>query len=256
GVRKVAFYDTSGSSLAAWSRASSGQLSPIAETSMAVAPDDVRALHVLAGDDQSTFTLPLRGGEGDGPDMGYLAVTTGHDPALAEAQEPIRMVVGGGLAILAVVLPLIFLLVQRAFAPIRRLAVAARNVAGGRFETVDIKRGDALGVLADAFNHMVTRLGEQKRRADEAHARLLEANLHLEHKIAERTSAIEAASQRLENEIAEKEDFLRAVSHDLNAPLRNIDGMVSMLLRKHSEDVPAEVVNRLERIKKNVEHET
>jgi signal transduction histidine kinase len=113
-----------------------------------------------------------------------------------------------------------------------------------------------LGVLAEAFNDMVVRLGEQKQRADEAHARLLEANLHLENKIAERTSAIEAASQRLASEIAEKEDFLRAISHDLNAPLRNIDGMVSMILRKHGTELPEEVAHRLERVKKNVEHET
>src|SRR5690606_30377784 len=66
---------------------------------------------------------------------------------------------------------------------------------------------------------------------------------------------IELASQRLASEIAEKEDFLRAVGHDLNAPLRNIDGMVTMLLRKHAATLPEEVSHRLQRIKKNVEHE-
>ena len=190
------------------------------------------------------------------PPIGYVSLTASDAPLAAHVESTIRLVTGGGLSILAIVLPIVFLLVHRAFAPIRRLAIAARNVASGRFETVDIVRGDALGVLADVFNDMVVRLGEQKGRADEAHARLLEANLHLEHKIAERTSAIEAASRRLASEIAEKEDFLRAISHDLNAPLRNIDGMVSMVLRKHAQDLPEEVVNRLERVKKNVEHET
>ena len=190
------------------------------------------------------------------PPIGYLSIVANDAPALQHMEQAVRLFTGGGLAILAVVLPIVFLLVQRAFAPIRRLAIAAQNVAAVRFETVDIVRGDALGVLAEVFNNMVVRLGEQKHRADEAHARLLEANLHLENKITERTAAIEAASQRLASEIAEKEDFLRAISHDLNAPLRNIDGMVTMLLRKHRQDLPEEVINRLERVKMNVEHET
>ena len=56
--------------------------------------------------------------------------------------------------------------------------------------------------------------------------------------------------------MTEKEDFLRAVSHDLNAPLRNISGMVEMLARKHRSKLDADALHRLERIKKNVEVET
>ena len=55
--------------------------------------------------------------------------------------------------------------------------------------------------------------------------------------------------------MAEKEDFLRAVSHDLNAPLRNIAGMAMMLMKKRNE-FDDDVVHRLERIQKNVEVET
>jgi signal transduction histidine kinase len=57
-------------------------------------------------------------------------------------------------------------------------------------------------------------------------------------------------------EIAEKEDFVRAVSHDLNAPLRNIEGMTSMLLSKHKDKFEPDIVHRLERIQKNVEVES
>ena len=46
------------------------------------------------------------------------------------------------------------------------------------------------------------------------------------------------------------------MSHDLNAPLRNIAGMATMLLHKHRESFEADIVNRLERIQKNVEVET
>jgi signal transduction histidine kinase len=64
------------------------------------------------------------------------------------------------------------------------------------------------------------------------------------------------ANKRLCSEIIEKEDFLRAVSHDLNAPLRNISGMAAMLLLKHREKFDQDIIHRLERIQKNVEVET
>ena len=74
--------------------------------------------------------------------------------------------------------------------------------------------------------------------------------------MTQRTAQLEAANRRLSSEIAEKEDFLRAVSHDLNAPLRNISGMTSMLLMKHGDRFNEEIVHRLQRIQKNVEAET
>ena len=64
------------------------------------------------------------------------------------------------------------------------------------------------------------------------------------------------ANKRLSSEIAEKEDFLRAVSHDLNAPLRNISGMATMLLMKSRDKFDDDIIHRLERIQKNVEAET
>lgn len=256
----VTFYDEHAAPLVAWredAEHSAVQIDVSGMPAAFTAPDGQERSMALSSD--ISLFVPVRPQAPEGtelPPIGYIALSLSETPALAYVQRTVRLITGGGLAILALVLPVVFLLIQRAFAPIRRMAIAARNVAAGRFETVDIARGDALGVLAETFNHMVLRLSEQKLRADEAHARVVEANLYLEQKIAERTSAIEAASQRLASEIAEKEDFLRAVSHDLNAPLRNIDGMVTMLLQKHAPVLPQEVAQRLERIKKNVEHET
>jgi signal transduction histidine kinase len=85
---------------------------------------------------------------------------------------------------------------------------------------------------------------------------LAEANRDLEDKVQQRTAQLEMANNRLSSEIAEKEDFLRAVSHDLNAPLRNISGMATMLLMKSRDKFDAEIIHRLERIQKNVEAET
>jgi signal transduction histidine kinase len=85
---------------------------------------------------------------------------------------------------------------------------------------------------------------------------LRRANNELEQKVMQRTAQLESANRRLSSEIAEKEDFLRAVSHDLNAPLRNISGMTSMLLTTHAGKFDEDVVHRLQRIQKNVEAET
>ena len=178
------------------------------------------------------------------------------DELRAVEPELLRYVGGGAMAVVAVMLPLLFVLVHRAYRPISRLAKAARNVAAGEFTTVDIRRSDALGTLADAYNDMVLQLSQQKGRTDDVEQQLRKSNASLEKKVAQRTAEIEAATTRLSSEISEKEDFLRAVSHDLNAPLRNIDGMVTMLLRKHQTSLPEEVIQRLDRIKHNVRVET
>jgi signal transduction histidine kinase len=107
----------------------------------------------------------------------------------------------------------------------------------------------AIGDLARACNEMVQTV--KRQRED-----LQNSNVELEKKVMQRTSQLETANNRLSREIAEKEDFLRAVSHDLNAPLRNISGMASMLLMKHRQNFDEDVIHRLERIQKNVEVET
>jgi two-component system sensor histidine kinase/response regulator len=103
---------------------------------------------------------------------------------------------------------------------------------------------------------MVQWVKKQRQDLAAANGKLFEANRDLELKIEHRTQQLETANARLGSEIAEKEDFLRAISHDLNAPLRNIAGMATMLLTKHKDAFEDDVVHRLERIKKNVDVET
>jgi signal transduction histidine kinase len=154
-------------------------------------------------------------------------------------------------------LPLSIGFVHRIFQPIRELVAATRRIAGGDLRTqVAIHRPDVIGTLARSFNEMVMKIRNQQVDLQVANARLADVNTSLERKVEERTGQLEAANKRLSSEIAEKEDFLRAVSHDLNAPLRNISGMASMLLMKHRDKFDEDVIHRLERIQKNVEVET
>ncbi len=85
---------------------------------------------------------------------------------------------------------------------------------------------------------------------------MLASKLELERLVEERTADLAAANQQLQATMAEKEDFLRAVSHDLNAPLRNIDGMVASVLRRGGDSLDSDTVRRLERVRANVATET
>jgi signal transduction histidine kinase len=189
--------------------------------------------------------------------LGYVKVTL----SLADHEARLRhlsltLVLIGAVSVLCS-LPLVYVLIHRIFHPIRALVAATHRIAGGDLAAeVAIHRPDMIGTLARSFNQMVGRVRSQQRDLESANTQLAEANRDLERKVQQRTAQLEAANKRLRSEIAEKEDFLRAVSHDLNAPLRNIAGMTTMLLMRNREKFDEDVIHRLERIQKNVEVET
>jgi signal transduction histidine kinase len=193
-----------------------------------------------------------------GPRMlGYVAVGVSQAGEAAQLRQINYMVVGIGCGIVILAMPLGYVLVHRVFQPIRQLVDATAKIIGGDLDTqVAIHRPDVIGMLARSFNEMVLWVRKQQEDLAAANEKLHEANQDLERRIEQRTAQLEMANQRLSQEIAEKEEFLRAVSHDLNAPLRNISGMATMLLLKHREALDEDVVHRLERIQKNVEIET
>jgi len=167
---------------------------------------------------------------------------------LAVVQE--RMAAVAGVIVLCGI-PVGYLLVWRTILkPVRRLAAVTGRLAKGDFGArARIGRVDEIGRLGAAFDGMA---GDLARMRDE----LLEANEQLERKVAERTEDLQLANERLRTEMAEKEEFLRAVSHDLNAPLRNIAGMATLITMKWREDLPEDVIARLGRIQANVDAET
>lgn len=235
-------------------------------------------------------TAPVRGPagpDGAGPVrvLGFVTVCLSQvDNAWRIAQSQTIVVLIGAVAAL-VSLPLVYMLVHRIFHPIRALVDAANRIAGGDLAAeVAVHRPDVIGTLARAFNEMVKKVRHQQHQLAAANAKLAaandqleeanaqlaranydlaraneslaDANRGLEEKVRQRTGQVETANRRLRSEIAEKEDFLRAVSHDLNAPLRNIAGMATMLLLKNREKFDEDVIHRLERIQKNVQVET
>ena len=217
--------------------------------------------------------------------LGTVVVGVSLDRERAELQWVTWVVAGIGGATVVASLPVAFGLVYGMFKPIRRLVDATRKMAAGRNDfDLDTDRPDQIGELSRSFTDMAGRVRRQREALhatnaqlaeangrlnaanaalanlnaalNAANAKLSDANRDLEQKVAERTAQLEAANRRLSGEIAEKEDFLRAVSHDLNAPLRNISGMAAMLLAKHRAEFSEDVIHRLDRIQKNVQVET
>jgi signal transduction histidine kinase len=203
--------------------------------------------------------------------IGFVVVGVSLDREQAQLYWVNWLVAGIGAIMVLISLPVAYLLVYGIFKPIRQLVDATRKIGAGHLDfDVEVHRDDQIGELADSFKEMVGRI--RKHREDLASAnsqladangklaisnrKLSEANSALEEKVRQRTVQLETANRRLTSEIDEKEDFLRAVSHDLNAPLRNIAGMAAMLLIKHKDKFNEDVIHRLERIQKNVQVET
>jgi signal transduction histidine kinase len=250
----VAFYDGAGKNIAIVDRENSPheappslmttQISSLAQVRIGNSP--------LLGDYLEVCQPVLAVGPGPRSSrlMGYVSVGISPTAEELQVQRVNYFATGIGCVVILFILPLAYLLVHRIFLPIRQLVWATNRISAGELDAVvAIDRTDAIGDLSRSFNAMI---GTIKRQQQD----LRQANADLERKVTQRTAQLESANRRLSSEIAEKEDFLRAVSHDLNAPLRNISGMTSMLLTKHGERFDDEIVHRLQRIQKNVEAET
>lgn len=203
--------------------------------------------------------------------IGFVVVGVSLDREQAQLYWVNWLVAGIGVVMVLISLPVAYLIVYGIFKPIRQLVEATRRVGAGRLDCeVKVHRDDQIGELAEAFGDMVGKIRMQREALASANSKLAdaneqlaisnrklsEANSALEQKVRQRTIQLETANLRLTHEIDEKEDFIRAVSHDLNAPLRNIAGMAAMLLMKHRERFNEDIIHRLERIQKNVEVET
>ena len=139
-----------------------------------------------------------------------------------------RLRLYGGIAVLVMAVSFLVAyllsrtLQQQISRPVLALADTARAVSDRRDYSVRAtKHGeDELGLLTDAFNHMLAQIEAQ--------------NAELEKRVRERTAELEAANDELEA-------FCSSAAHDLRTPIRAITGFTDILLDHHADTMPAEV---------------
>lgn len=121
---------------------------------------------------------------------------------------------------------------RRITTPLHKLADAASDIAAGNYSLhVEVTRKDELGKLADAFNVMAVQV--------------YNAHHELEKKVQLRTAELEMANKELEA-------FSYSVSHDLQTPLRIIDGYASMLSKKYSDSLDDSGIKLIDSIKSKI----
>lgn len=168
-------------------------------------------------------------------------------PAMMEQLGAAQLLAAGALCVIS--LPMVLIGARRWTAPLRALLLGTHHLGFGEDPPpVPVTTRDEIGLLGESFNLMA-------RKLTTAHRQLRVANEDLDRKVQARTRELVRVNERLEAEIREKNDFLRGVSHDLGAPLRNIDGMAALLLAKHRQQLSDDALSKLERISANVKLE-
>ena len=123
--------------------------------------------------------------------------------------------------------------------PILALAEIARAISDRQDYSVRATKlgKDELGLLTDAFNHMLTQIETQNLE-------IQLFNQKLEQNIISRTKELEVANKELEA-------FSYSVSHDLRAPLRSIDGYSRVMIEDYGDKLDEEGKRTLSVIMKN-----
>ncbi|MGY6628224.1 MAG: putative bifunctional diguanylate cyclase/phosphodiesterase [Oceanicaulis sp.] len=101
----------------------------------------------------------------DGRVVGAIVVMVPIDAVARPAGEILRRQIIIALGALLVFLPLVALVVSRALSPMRKLIEAARAASSRNLDIrIDIRTGDELELLANAFNRMFARLEASVKR--------------------------------------------------------------------------------------------
>ena len=110
-------------------------------------------------------------------------------------------------------------------APLTELAEGALAVERGNLDRkIAYSKRDEFGFLAQRFNTMVGELRRQRQA-------LIEAQVHLEHQVSERTSELAHANRQLTDLDQQRVKFLADVGHELKTPLTVLRGEAEVTLR-------------------------
>jgi signal transduction histidine kinase len=147
----------------------------------------------------------------------------------------ILLLIGLGVALLASLF-----VARRVVRPLATLLRGVDQIASGDLNaSVEIRSGDEIETLAEAFNRMAVNLRD--------------AYTGLERKVAERTQALTIANQKLAEASELKSQFLANVNHELRTPVSAILGYGGLVLSDTESQISAAQKANLQDLLKNAE---
>jgi len=156
-----------------------------------------------------------------------------------------------GLVVLSGLLVLVvgFSVRAQLSAPIETLRDFANAVADGDYgRRMGADRGDELGELARAFNHMSSRLELNRTEINGQRSEIEAFNRELQDRVDERTRELREAQSKLveSGQLAAIAEVGAGLAHDLNNPLAGILGLTQLLKARHEGDRDGRLLGQVE----------
>jgi signal transduction histidine kinase len=171
---------------------------------------------------------------------------------MREALAPIyaSLLRTGGLLLVGLAVAMVtgLFLSRRMVGPIRALQAGAALIGAGDLgRRIEVRTGDELENLADAFNEMAQRLTQSRQ---ELERRVEERTAELGRSVEE----LRALGRLLEQASAHKSRFLANMSHELRTPLNAILGFTELLIDGIYGGLDARARQVVERVQANGSH--